>query len=51
MPKYMYQVACASESWATQVGSPQDREQQVGEAVQRLGAGSRPSTTPLEITI
>ena len=37
MPKYMYQVAYTSESWATQLGSPQDREQQVGEVVQRLG--------------
>ena len=37
MPKYMYQVAYTSESWATQLGSPQDREQQIGEVVQRLG--------------
>ena len=37
MPKYMYQVAYTSESWATQLASPQDREQQIGEVVQRLG--------------
>ena len=37
MPKYTYQVAYTSESWATQLGSRQDREQQIGEVVQRLG--------------
>ncbi len=37
MPKYMYQVSYTSESWATQLGSPQDREQQIGQVVQRLG--------------
>ena len=37
MPKYMYQVSYTSESWATQVASPQDREQQVGQVVERLG--------------
>ena len=37
MPKYMYQVAYTSESWANQLGRPQDREQQIGEVVQRLG--------------
>ncbi len=36
MPKYLYQVAYTSESWAIQLGSPQDREQQIGEVVQRL---------------
>ena len=37
MPKYLYQVSYTSESWATQVASPQDREQQVGQVVERLG--------------
>ncbi len=37
MPKYLYQVSYTSESWATQVASPQDREQQVGQVVEKLG--------------
>ena len=37
MPYYMLQVAYTAESWAAQVNNPQNRADQVGPAIEKLG--------------